>query len=106
MSEKNGKLDTDMEWLDTNWIGSDNLHSNLNAEGNGVETNLEKEGHPNLNVKEDVFLDNSNSNEERLSSKLVAEHVDNGKTNGLLSFKARPTRKRLARMVYGSNESY
>ena len=82
ISEIEVRIETDIDWLDSGWIGSKYYYSNSKDESN---------------------MDDSNSKKDGAELNSVVEHTKNLKSYGLLSLKIRPTWKRLARMVYGPN---
>ena len=66
----NGRLETDIDWLDMDGIGCDNSNLQLTSEINEAETFPDKQGISSVNVKDDLSLDNSLLNERRSNQKL------------------------------------
>lgn len=72
ISEIEGRIETDMDWLESGWIGSKYSFSNSKDEGN---------------------MDVSNSKKEGVDLNPIVKHAENLKSDGLMSFKFGPLGK-------------
>lgn len=90
-------------------LGTDLDRDELRAEKEGsadmdvavVDSNIEGNDYPLLNLKSESYVEDYKLIGENPNLDQVSEHVENNIADGVLSFKVRPTWKRLARMVYG-----